>query len=1502
MQSTLKRMLFVVLVGLALALPHARPAQAVANPQGEVFLKGNFVEVGIAKEGWFGTKQAVPSGAGLHPIRRQSLGFVADFQRDGWTAGNPPQSGDYFLPGGPAQGFDLAWENPSGQTRLKSVRHLSVSLVEIAAVSLVETIPNAEAVWRGNATEGAETVAVTRTISVGTNDLFFRIDVDLENTGSVPLKNVRYNETVDPDNDKDLNGPYETNNAITKQPGLYPTGNSREALIVAKGTVFPVVTLGLGTVDKRAKTAMGGLAADRNDPNAILSAPACRPSNSATCAPQGEVSDDIVIHLSFALGDLAPGQVVKFSYVYVLSENDLDTALASLAALTLDLNGPDSGSGFAVDYPVGSGPKVIVDGDLTLTTSGGNFTGATVTLSPRPDGAAESLDANVGSTGITKSFANGVLTLSGSAPAATYQQVLRTVTYQNTADANGITRGPRTATFVATAGTATSPAVQSTITVPQRGTVRIRPMTNPDSTTQFSFTSSVPGNPSFTLEANQVKDILVESGSYTVTEADPTAAGYALTVLTFSETIAGGTPSTRDLAARTATLNVDAGETVLVEFDNTQLDAVVVERVTAPPGAGGSAAYSDTLGAPNVFNLSTKDTKRLFTGILPGDYTVRQTSAGPGFDLTGIGCYNAANQLLTSGNVSSGIAALTLTPGASIHCIFTNTQRGAIVVNKAVEPAGVGGNFVFTSTVPGSASFDITDTITIANVVPGSYTIREQLNPPVDGFDLSDLTCTDGSATGAASTTDRDARLATVNVDPGETVTCTFTNGKRDTLVVTALSVPTDTVSFAYTTDLGPGFSLPSGGSQVFQNVAPTTHSVTQADPTPLGYTLTGAACSNAFPNTVPLASGFDFATRTVTVTTTAAQQAVSCIFLNQKLGTVVVEKETSPASSAVFSYTASLAAAGVFSLTNGNAVTFTNVVPSVYSVTEFTPTAAGFELGSITCTDSDAAGARSTGDLAARTATVRLDVGETVKCRFTNVELDSLIVQKLTEPTGAPGAFTFTPTGLPGGDFSLLDGGLKVFENVSPQPYTVAEKPATGFDLTELGCIELLANKTTLGDPTQRSVTVQPAPGEVTYCAFGNRQQGTIVVKQATVGGSGAGFAFTSDIPGNAAFTLDTGATKTIANVSAGQYKLNAASTPGFDQTGLVCSDGNAAGTASTAVPNGGVATINVDPGETVTCTFTNTVHGAIVIDNVTLPGGSPAFAYNGDLGPFTVNGGQSKTFANLSPGAYHVVQDDPAALGFELGKIFCNDANSSGKPQSRNALIRVEPGETVTCTFNNAQLDTIVIDAESLPPGGTGFGFTHNIDSVGSFTLNHGQSKTFAEVESNTYTVRLSTLPAGYELTDIVCDGSAGAAPDLANRTVALSLSPGQVAHCTFRLIEDDTIVIEKVTLPGTNSDFAFTQDVDGSGPFVLGNGQTKTFTNVTPGAYTITEADPTALGYSLDSLVCTGAADVAIDRTARRATLTLAPGEAVRCTFTNRANAAGPRGIDLPVIRQP
>jgi len=105
------------------------------------------------------------------------------------------------------------------------------------------------------------------------------------------------------------------------------------------------------------------------------------------------------------------------------------------SAPVLDLNGAASGIDYSETFIRGGGEVSIVDSaNLSVTDDGANLENATVTITNLQDGAKEVLTVDTSGTSISDSYdtATGVLSLSGSDTVANYQQVLRTVKYNNT--------------------------------------------------------------------------------------------------------------------------------------------------------------------------------------------------------------------------------------------------------------------------------------------------------------------------------------------------------------------------------------------------------------------------------------------------------------------------------------------------------------------------------------------------------------------------------------------------------------------------------------------------------------------------------------------------------------------------------------------------------------------------------------------------------------------------------------------------------------------------------------------------------------------------------------------------------------------------------------------------------------------------------------------------------------------------------------------------------------
>ena len=112
-------------------------------------------------------------------------------------------------------------------------------------------------------------------------------------------------------------------------------------------------------------------------------------------------------------------------------------ARAATVPPTIDLNGADvEGTGYSATFTEDEGAEPIVS-TVGLFINNGTDTellATKATLTNLPDGAAESLAADKGSTSLTVQYsaATGELTVTGKGSVAEYEQVLRTLTYNNT--------------------------------------------------------------------------------------------------------------------------------------------------------------------------------------------------------------------------------------------------------------------------------------------------------------------------------------------------------------------------------------------------------------------------------------------------------------------------------------------------------------------------------------------------------------------------------------------------------------------------------------------------------------------------------------------------------------------------------------------------------------------------------------------------------------------------------------------------------------------------------------------------------------------------------------------------------------------------------------------------------------------------------------------------------------------------------------------------------------
>ena len=361
-------------------------------------------------------------------------------------------------------------------------------------------------------------------------------------------------------------------------------------------------------------------------------------------------------------------------------------------------------------------------------------------------------------------------------------------------------------------------------------------------------------------------------------------------------------------------------------------------------------------------------------------------------------------------------------------------------------------------------------------------------------------------------------------------------------------------------------------------------------------------------------------------------------------------------------------------------------------------------------------------------------------------------------------------------------------------------------------------------------------------------QSSGTLVIVKSALNGNGS-FDFTSSQLGAFSLTTVNGtAQQTFSNLAPGTYDVSETVPNGWRLDSVTCSDGS------------NPSNINLAAGEDVTCTFQNTKRDSIVVVK-RAAGGDATFDFaSQSLGNFsltTVNGLAQRSFDNLADGVYDLSEIVPA--GWSLTAATCSD----GSPVNRIAL---DPGETVTCTFDNARQDTIIVEKRAVG-GDDRFSFTGS-PAIGTFALNTSNgvaSQSFGGLAAGTYAIA-ETVPAGWRQTAATCDNG--------NSPSNIQLAPGQTVKCTFDNEKQDTITVIKRAVGG-DATFPFVSQTLGNFNLKTVKGEAqRSFGNLAPGIYDLSETVPA--GWNLSAATCSDGSSPASIR--------LSAGVAVTCTFTN------------------
>ena len=139
-----------------------------------------------------------------------------------------------------------------------------------------------------------------------------------------------------------------------------------------------------------------------------------------------------------------------------------------------------------------------------------------------------------------------------------------------------------------------------------------------------------------------------------------------------------------------------------------------------------------------------------------------------------------------------------------------------------------------------------------------------------------------------------------------------------------------------------------------------------------------------------------------------------------------------------------------------------------------------------------------------------------------------------------------------------------------------------------------------------------------------------------------------------------------------------------GWDLTALTCNDADSTGERR----DQGRRRSRSSPGETVTCTFTDTKRGTIVVKQATNPSPDPTTRSSRTRAPGRARSRNGATLTDDRRARHVHVDADRARPAGACRASLCTDADSTGSSPSRTATFKVSAGETVTCTFTDTKL----------------------------------------------------------------------------------------------------------------------------------------------------------------------------------------------------------------------
>jgi len=229
---------------------------------GEGYLIGTAAEVGLSGQ-WGYEGSDINLGQPPTPIHFRSnsfnlFGFVADPTFSGWVNFD----GDFFTPGSPENGWGMEIGGSSGISLHNNCSSGGINDIPGALSNYVNNAGCMSIDWNGGTSASGVDVSVAITYSMKQNDLFYTTEVTITNDGATALDSIFYYRNVDPDNNVELSGSYQTTNTIVANP----PSTCNKAHVTAEQTTPWDSYLGFAAIGENFRVCHGGFS-NRNASN-----------------------------------------------------------------------------------------------------------------------------------------------------------------------------------------------------------------------------------------------------------------------------------------------------------------------------------------------------------------------------------------------------------------------------------------------------------------------------------------------------------------------------------------------------------------------------------------------------------------------------------------------------------------------------------------------------------------------------------------------------------------------------------------------------------------------------------------------------------------------------------------------------------------------------------------------------------------------------------------------------------------------------------------------------------------------------------------------------------------------------------------------------------------------------------------------------------------------------------------------------------------------------------